>query len=731
MILHTAHRAQQGAAPRISVERILHPRSVAVFGASESLDKFGGRIIHFLTRHGFGGEIYPINLHRAEIAGRKAYPRIGAVPAAPDVAIVAVPTERLIDTVSEAAEVGVGCCVIISTGFAEASPLGAERQEQLVDLTARTGMRIVGPNCMGFIVPHHRMALCSSVVLNTDTLGSGGSIGLISQSGGLMVSAFDRAKTDGIGLRYGISLGNQSDLEICDFLEFMIEDRETRAICLYIEGLVNAPRFHAALRACRHAGKPLLLIKTGRTEAGVIAARSHTASLAGSWEAFEAVCREHGAVLAKDPDDMIRAARLLADHPAPRRGGRVGVLSSAGGGAAIASDRVSEAGLELTPLADETRRELGRMLLPPQAGNPVDLGGRNVPPEVEIANDATRILFADANVDYGLCFLMSMPFYLKRTLAVAEAARASGKPVTIVCTPGAAADAARNELRKLGLVVYDSFEQALRVLSLVADHDRQLSDAVHAPTRPADLPEPRVLSTLAAGAQTESEVKRLLASYGVPVAREAFADTPEAAARAAEQVGFPVVLKIVSRELVHKSDVGGVRVGLADAPAVLAAAREMRERVAAARPDARILGFSIQERVRGEAEVIVGVRRDEQFGPIVIVGLGGIAVEILDDVAIATAPVAAAHVRRMIAKLRTAALFSGARGRAALDVDAIARVVERVSWLAHDLGERLVDLEINPLIVRADQGGAVAVDGRATLSPDAAAKTPAYGEAKA
>ncbi len=217
MILHTAHRAQRSAPPRISVECILHPRSVAVFGASASLAKFGGRIIHFLTRHGFAGAIYPINPIRVEIAGHKAYPRIDEAPAAPDVAILAVPTERLVDTVREAAQAGVGCCVIISTGFAEASSAGAEQQAKLVDIAARTGMRIVGPNCMGFIVPHHHMALCSSVVLNTDSLGDG-SIGLVSQSGGLMASVFDRAKTDGIGLRYGVSLGNQSDLEICDFL---------------------------------------------------------------------------------------------------------------------------------------------------------------------------------------------------------------------------------------------------------------------------------------------------------------------------------------------------------------------------------------------------------------------------------------------------------------------------------------------------------------------------------
>lgn len=715
LILHTAHRPGGRAAPRISVERLLHPRSVAVFGASDSLAKFGGRIMHFLARHGFAGDIFPINHSRAEIAGRKAYADIAAVPRAPDVAIVAVPAERMLDTVTEAAAAGVGCCVIITTGFAEAGTGGAAQQGELVALAARTGMRIVGPNCMGFIVPHHHMALCSSVVLNTDAL-AGGAIGLISQSGALLVSAYDRAKTDGMGLRYGVSLGNQSDLEICDFLEYMIDEPETKAVCLYIEGLLDGARFMRAAAAARRAGKPLIVLKTGRTDAGVVAAQSHTASLAGSWEAFSAVCREQGVVLARDPDDMIRAAYILAQHPQPRAGGRVGVLSSSGGGAATAADRLIESGLALAPLADDTRHALGELLLPPQAGNPVDLGGRKVPADVEIAADATRILFADPAVDYGLAVLMSMPFYVKRTVAVAGSAAASGKPVVIVCTPGAAADAARAELRKMGLVIFDSLEQGLRVLSLVADHDRMRRESVAPPSRPAGLPGAVTLSTLAEGRLTESEVKRILALYGIAVAREAIAADAASAADAAGSIGFPVVLKAVSRDIVHKSDVGAVRVGLADRAAVHAAAGDMTEVIRSRAPGARIEGYSVQQMVRGEAEVIIGIRRDTGFGPIVVAGLGGIAVEILGDVAVATAPVSAARAARMIAGLRAAPLLAGARGRPALDVAAVADAVVRMSWLAHDLGQRLVDLEVNPLIVRRAGEGAVAVDGRARLA---------------
>ena len=254
-ILHTSQANAGRAAPRIDIDRILHPRSVAVFGASDSIDKFGGRIMHFLVRHGFAGEIYPINLHRQEIAGRRAFPRIVEVPKPPDVAILAVPIERLVGSVEEAARAGVGCCVIIATGFAEAGADGEGRQAALVRIATESGMRIVGPNCMGLIVPHHHMALCSSVVLNTDTLGDG-QIALVSQSGALMVSIFDRAKTDGIGLRYGISLGNQSDLEICDFIEYLADEPRLRRSAFTSKaswtarGFVPRPRA-AAWRASR------------------------------------------------------------------------------------------------------------------------------------------------------------------------------------------------------------------------------------------------------------------------------------------------------------------------------------------------------------------------------------------------------------------------------------------------------------------------------------------------
>jgi acetyl-CoA synthetase (ADP-forming) len=698
--------------PRLSVGQILEPRSVAVVGASESRAKFGGRIMYHLVRHGYGGTLVPINKGRPEVLGRTSYPTLADVPTPPEVAILAVPGDTLVQNVAAAAEAGVGCCVIISTGFAEAGEEGAAMQEEIVGIARRSGMRIVGPNCMGLIVPHHRMPLCSSVVLDTDRLLTG-PIGLISQSGALMVSVFDRAATDGIGFRHCVSLGNQSDLEICDFLEFMAADEATKAVCLYVEGFRDGARFRKAALACREAGKPVLMVKTGRTEAGVKSARSHTASLAGSFEVFDAICREAGVVLAKDPDDMVRAANIMVRHPAKRRPGGVGIYSTSGGGAGIASDRVSEAGLPMAVLSAETRAKLGEILLPPQADNPIDLGGRKGADTEDITRSAAEILLADDAVTYGLVVLTSMPFFAEKTKIVGEVVRAHAKPCFIAITPGSAGEKPRANLREIDQPYFNRFEDALRAMELVAQHDRLHAEPVPVPVRPDGLP---AKAALPAGAATEAEVKTALAAYGIATAKEAIVADGAAAAQAAVGIGFPVVLKAVSRDIAHKSDVGAVAIGLRDAAAVEEAVAAMRATVAQRAPGARIEGFSVQEMVRGEAEVIVGARRDPDFGPVVLAGFGGITVELLKDIALAPAPVTPETARRMLDSLKLAPLLHGARGKPKLDVDAIVQAVVRLSWLAADLGDGLIDIEVNPLLVRAEGQGAVAVDGRAMLA---------------
>ena len=692
------------APPRLSIREILHPRSVAVFGASDNRDKFGGRIMYFLVKHRFGGRIVPINPRRSEVFGHPAYATIGRSPDKVDVTILAVPPSELVGSIAQCAEAGVGCSVIMTTGFAEASAEGAARQEEIAAIGRKSGMRIIGPNCMGFLNPAFHLTLCSSVVLNAERLLVG-KMGLVSQSGALMVSMFDRAYGDGIGFSACVSLGNQCDLELCDFIEYMIDDPATSVICVYVEGFVDPARFVRAAAASRAAGKPMIVLKTGRTPAGVKAARSHTASLAGSYEVFRAVCREHGVILVNDPTVMVRLADVLARWPT-LQGDGIAAISGSGGSTGILSDRISEAGLRLAQLSPATKAALFEVLLPPQADNPVDLGGRKPPESVEIAGAAMKALAGDPDVAVIAMALSSMPFFETRTRLLAAEGLASGKPILCSVLPGPAADRPRAALRELGVPVFEAPDDGmLRVIGHLIEYHRARKTTAAPKTRPAVLP------PSADGA----DISRLLRGYGVPVAREKMAHDLDAAVAAALEIGFPVVLKGVARDLVHKSDVGAVKLDLRDEGALRAAWQAIASSLAKTHTGA-FVGCLVQEMARGGAELIVGIRRDPQFGPIVLAGSGGILVELLGDVELAPAPVSREQAIALLRRLRIAPVIDGIRGQPPLDLEAAAGVIERLSWLAADLGPRLSDAEINPLVLRERGKGALAVDVRASIA---------------
>jgi acetyl-CoA synthetase (ADP-forming) len=693
---------------RISMHDILHPRSVAVFGASESKDKFGGRIMNFLVRHGFSGKIFPINPNRSEILGRKAYPRITDVHEPIQVAMLAVPPDRLRDSIEQCIEAGVGCCIIITTGFAEASEAGARLQDEIVSRARSAGMRIMGPNCMGLINTNWKLALCSSVVLDTDRFLTG-KIGLVSQSGALMVSLFDRAESEGIGLGICVSLGNQSDIEICDVLEYLIDDPGTSAICLYVEGFRDPPRFVRAAAACRKAGKPLLLVKTGRTSEGVRAAQSHTASLAGSFEALVAVCREHGVLIVEDPVTMVRTADLLVRWPEAEAGG-IGVISGSGGGAGLMVDRLSEKGMPLARLSKDTRVKLGEMLLPPQADNPVDLGGRLVPESVEISDRAMTVLASDPAVSIVVVYLASMPFFEQRTRLLGQAGIASGKPIVVVGLPGAAADRPRAALRQVGCPYFDSVEDMLAALRGLLDGRAFAETVITPPSRPKSVPAalPKEANSLAEFAQC----------YGVPFAAEQLCGTVDDAVAAASDMGFPIVLKGNVEGITHKSDLGLVKTGVRTESELRQAWAVIEQSAGKHAGTTKFAGCLVQEEVPAGLELICSIRRDPQFGPLVMVGSGGVTVELMRDTISAPAPVSPARAEELLRSLRLAPLFDGYRGRDRIDVGAMARIVSDLSWLAFDLGDRLVDLEINPLI--AGRAGIKAVDLRGTLHADKA-----------
>lgn len=687
--------------PRLSVREILHPRAVAVFGASEDRDKFGGRIIYFLIKHGYSGRIVPINPRRKEIRGYPAYATLADAPRGVQVAILAVPSSQLLPAVEQCAAAGVGCCVIITTGFAEADEAGAELQQRILDIASPAGMRIVGPNCMGLINPAAQLALCSSIVLDTERLLTG-RIGLVSQSGALMVSLFDRAAGEGIGFSACISLGNQSDLEICDFIEYLADDPATDALCVYIEGLRDPGRFVRAAASCRRAGKPIVVLKTGKTDDGVRAARSHTASLAGSYDAFAAVCHAHGVVLVDDAVTMIRVADLLLRYPTATAEG-IGVLSGSGGGNGIMVDRIIGSGLRLARLSPGTRTALGELLLPPQADNPVDLGGRLPSQPDDITKPAMRALTADPDVGVVLLYMSTMPFFSARTRSLVEAAKASGKPVVAGMLPGPAGDEPRAVLRELDCPYFDSAEDMLAALRGMFSHYR-MAAPTEAPRRPHDLP--ATLPGL-------GDLPQLVAAYGIAVPQAVICATSEQAVATAAMIGFPVVLKGVVSGVTHKTELQAVKLGLTDATSLSVAWLDIAASIAGHGLADSFLGCLVQEQVSPGVELLLSIRRDEQFGPMVMVGAGGTLVELLHDVASAPAPVSHDVALRMVRGLRIAKLLDAWRGNAARDVESVADAVVRLSWLAVDLGERLIDLEINPLIVGNVGAGVRAVDLRA------------------
>jgi acetyl-CoA synthetase (ADP-forming) len=694
------------------VDRIVAPRAVAVIGASEDTRKFGGRVLRNILRQGFAGAVYPINPNRPSLMGLPAYPAPAACPGPVDVAILAVPKEHLLASVTECAEAGVACTVVITAQLAEAGPEGAALQDRVVAAARAHGMRLVGPNCLGYISPHARLAINSSPAMEVTEL-VGGAIGLVSQSGALMATLFNRAVGEGAAFSFCVSVGNQADLEAADFVAWLAADPRTRAICVYLEGLVSAERFLAAADAAHGAGKRVFLLKAGRSEAGARAALSHTGSLAGSHAALRAAARDHGIVLADDLDAMVRAADLWARFGAAR--GSIGVVSPSGGGGAIAADRLADARLPLAELAPATRAALADHILAAQIGNPLDLGGSSRGIGPEYAKAPTALLAADPNVGVVLLVVTTAPMLDEFAAAFAAAGREAAKPLLVVMTPGSAGDPARAVLRREGVPVFDTLDSALRAIALWLAASMATVRAA-----PARAPSPRDSPPLPSregvgggtesGILTEPETKALLAAYGLPVTRETIARARAEAMAAARPLGFPVAVKLLSRSLSHKSDVGGVHLGLADEAAVGAAWDAL----------ARIPGFEgavlVQEMVGAGVELIAGTRWDAEFGPLVLMGFGGTLVELVAEVRVACAPVAPAEVEAHLRSLRPWPLLVGHRGRPPADVAAAAEAIARISWLAVDLGPRLAELDVNPLIVRASGEGAIVLDARARIS---------------
>jgi acetyl-CoA synthetase (ADP-forming) len=694
---------------QIDLAQLLDLRSIAVIGASEDQTKFGGRLFKNLLRHGFDGTVYPINAGRSQLFDIPAYPDLASLPGVPDAFALALPSHLVKDQVIAAAKLGVKLGIIISSGFSDAGDEGKQLEEEIVAIARSHGMRLIGPNCLGVISPEKGFVLCSSPILDRESLPKR-SIGFVSQSGALMTTAFDKAWSTGGGFTHGFSVGNQADLDVCDFIDFLVKDKATNVICAYIEGVKDAGRFLISANAARAANKPLLIVKAGRSQAGQEAAFSHTASIAGDAAVFAAACREQGALVIDDINTMLSVASMLASQPR-RPISRVAIVTPSGGGGALAADALSEASLELAQLGDKAHEILTAYYPPGQIKNPLDFGTRLGRDETASAEATALAIQQDPDVDAVLCVtaMAPVPWQLQVVESQAKMAKEHGKPVIVAIDAGRTSDPVRERLAALDIPYTNSTADAVKTLVHVKQWGdmRQASPAVRPDSCPVHI------GALAAGQYDEHQSKALLSTYGIPVNEGAMAMSADEAAITAVRLGFPIVLKVVSPDIVHKSDVGGVIVGLNTQDDVRTAFATLLSNVNERQPDAKIEGVLVQRMLSGHLEVIVGARTDEAFGPVILFGAGGVLVELLPDKYLATAPLSAEAVRQGLQTLTIWKLLEGYRGKK-VAVDALVDIIVRLGWLMHDLKEYNVEIDINPVLVGADH--ATAVDARLLIT---------------
>lgn len=692
------------------------PQSIAVLGASPDLHRIRGRLLHQLRENGFPGRILPINPSYQEIEGLPCYPSIAAAGAPVDLALVAIPAAGVAPALEECANAGVKNALIISSGFAEEGGAAGDMQAALVDVTQRTGIRACGPNCEGYYNALGKVATTFSPTVETKddenrVLVSQHRIGVISQSGGIGFALFNRGQAAGIGFSYVISTGNEADLNMGDFLDYMVEDHHTHAVMLFCEAVRNGENFVAALAKARRIGKPVIAIKVGQSVAGSRASASHTASLSGSYTAYRAVFERYGVIEAEDADEAVAIAGVVLTCPLPK-GRRVGIITPSGGGGVWMADTLSAHGLVVPPLSPAMQATL-RPLMPSYgaSGNPVDVTAQGSGTGPAVMSAMERLAESD-EIDM-LVLITSLTSETRVSLdteRVRAVAARCAKPMT-VWTYTLPSAFGREKAAGCGLFVHSDLRNVGAALGKLAAYAEALTRPIPALPAAADVTPippglPRILPEYAA--------KQWLAAF-LPPSRETLATTAAEAADAASALGFPVALKIQSPDLPHKTEAGGVRLGLTDANAVREAYDAMMRDVLVHKPDATIDGVVVQCMAPKGHELVIGMVNDATFGPVMMVGFGGVTVELYGDVAHSPAPVDATEAKRMICSLRSAPLLTGFRGSKPIDLAPIATLIARLSDAALAHTGRIADMEFNPVILHADGSGLTIADALITL----------------
>jgi acyl-CoA synthetase (NDP forming) len=690
-----------------ALDRLFRPRSIAVIGASADPKKLTGRPIAYLQKHGFAGTILPVNPRYPSISGLPCYPGIGSLPTVPDVGLVLLGGDHVLEAVHQLAKAGAGAAIVLAAGFGEAGAEGQQRQQALKE--AAGSMRLLGPNTIGLINVTDRIMLSASGALELEEFPQG-NIALVSQSGGILGSLLSRAVGRGIGFSKLIATGNEADLDVSDLVDHLLEDEATAVIALYLEALRKPDRFRTVATKAARMGKPIVAFKVGRSEAGSRSAASHTGALAGADRVYDALFRQIGVIRASTFADLLDIPAALA----PRRrlqGRRIAVLTSTGGAATLVADSAGLAGFE-TPPPDEATAERLRGLNIRDAvldRNPIDVTLAGLRPD--LFRSAIGTLLQSPTYDAVTVIVGSSGLSQPDLVAgpVTEALSQSDKPLLVFVSPEA--PGILRHLNRNGVPAFAAPESCAAVLSAMLNVGAAMGqDGAEAELATGPAPD---VTDLGSGSLNEAESKALFARFGVPVARETAAATPAEAEEVARQLGGPVVLKILSRYILHKTEVGGVAVNVK--PEEVARRCEAMAAAVKRATEKEIEGFLVQELVQGGTELILGFHRDPQLGPIILLGMGGVTTELFKDTAIRLPPIGRRDAASMVDELKSGVLLKGFRGRPRGDLDALASTIMAFSGMALTLGERLVEAEINPLFVLSEGQGVRAADGLVVL----------------
>jgi acetate---CoA ligase (ADP-forming) len=721
----TSIHAQSEASLWRDLAPLMRPKSVAVIGASQrapaagtTREPRGNRVIRNLRNFGYPGRIVAVNPKYSEVMDCPCYPDLAAIPESIDCVVLAVPNRHVPDLLESAAAAGVRAGVVFSAGFAEIGVAGKQRQARLEALSKERDFLICGPNCYGILNVFGKAPLFASLIPQGFLTGP---VALVSQSGGLSTTIANALMLNRhVGLSHIVSCGNQAGVTVEEYLNYFVEDHNTGVVAAFVEGFKQPAKLMAVAQKAIARNKPLIILKGGRSEVSQRAAATHSGSLAGAAEVIDAAFRQGGIVQVRSLNELIDTVSLFACETFVKRhngGRRIGVLSGSGGECTLVSDAAMNVGLEVPELSDDSKARLPEVL--PDFGNlnnPLDGTGAMYDDD-KIFPRLLQALIDDANIDIVTVNLEAndpRPKELKSSnrfsQAIANAAAGANKPIAIFSSVvgGPVDPEILLPLRTAGVPLMEGAESAMSALRHLADYQQfrkswQAMDQKEAPSASSH-------SKFPAGILPAEVAFRLLESFGIPVVPTLLTRNADEAASASERIGFPVVLKIESAQITHKSDVGGVELGLSSAAEVRDAFRRIRQRIAAKNPTAEIAGIVVQGMAAEGIEMILGIKRDPLFGPVVVCGFGGILVEVLKDVAIGIPPVSREQAHSLLTGLRGWLLLTGIRGKPPADLDALCDAIVKVSNLAVSLGEQLLALDINPLVVHATNHGVVAVD---------------------